>query len=1054
MIRKIAITLCLLLIAFKFSFSNNREIVFIENRGQVVDTYGNPRPDILFTAESGGTKVFFAKDGIRYVQSEISFPMGQTDPTPFTEKSIKLFRGDLDFVGSNAYRRIEFHDPTPYTYNYFLPHCPDGITDVRCFRKITYKNVYNKIDLCFYTQGKKLKYDFIVRPGGNPKDIQMRTMGFSSTRVDAEGQLEMLSSAGMIREKAPVSYTTNKTGTFIQSNVRTKFVCNNGKVTFDVGTYDRSKVLIIDPEIEWATYYGGSNFDQPFGMDIDDNGNIHISGATFSPDLPVTPGAFQDKHKGNDEIFTAKFGPDGQLIWGTFIGSSANDGSTGLALSKGAVWVCGESRGADFPVTTDAAQSDYKGGTADAALIKLSREGYRLYATYYGSSDGCAGDLCGTGYDSFCNMIIDKNGDIVTVGRTTSPVYPVTNNAMNRKRRGVYDATIAKFDPNGGLMYASLFGGSNCEFFEDIAVDENNNYILTGFTNSLDFPATNTQYKNTNGTDYDAIIVKFDDQFNMKWSGCFGGSNEDHSNAVTVCPDGGYVISGQTESANLHVSTGAFQSAKGHGIDQFITKFDQDGNILWSTFLGGQRDEGTLMLGYKAGNAFCDIGGNIYISGSTTSEDMPVTVDGYQKVFSGDTDSFIAKFNSSGDLSYLTYLGGSYYDKNNNIALDPDGTVYALGITRSANFPVTEGAFMQSINGDADGYLVKFNVCSKEAFNYPGTASAENFIYRGDALAQANGLSLTNSTVWNAGAVWYEKMVPVKYGFTANFKFRFYAGKNPEAYDDNSAPGADGIAFVIQNHSIDALGEAGFGIGYKGMPNSLAVEFDTYANDEKALDNMSDPNGNHIAVFCNGPGANTCDHASAAELGSNMFIEEILTDSTEYFARVVYDYHSKNLKVFFDKTAEFDQPVLSLYGLDLSGLLNLHDGTHAWIGFTSATGNCYEIHEITGWDICPKPVPKPVGIIETPDNARTERLRCYPNPFGKSTSIDFTLQKPARVAIKAMAITGRSVSMIENAMLGPGTHSYEWAAKDIPAGVYYIILDVGGERFVTKVIRQ
>jgi len=178
---------------------NNLE--FIENRGQVVDMEGNLRPDILYVGDGGGAKIYLRKGGVSYVMSEvegleeieeleeeIEHEKNEIEKKKKQEKlaaleanaKLKIHRVDMEFVNANIDAKIRVEEPTQGYFNYYLGHCPEGITGVKAHRKVIYENMYPNIDVVFIPplqrgiKGDLLEYDFVVKPGGNVEDIRLR----------------------------------------------------------------------------------------------------------------------------------------------------------------------------------------------------------------------------------------------------------------------------------------------------------------------------------------------------------------------------------------------------------------------------------------------------------------------------------------------------------------------------------------------------------------------------------------------------------------------------------------------------------------------------------------------------------------------------------------------------------------------------------------------------------------------------------------------------------------------------------------------------------------
>lgn len=340
--------------------------------------------------------------------------------------------------------------------------------------------------------------------------------------------------------------------------------------------------------------------------------------------------------------------------------------------------------------------------------------------------------------------------------------------------------------------------------------------------------------------------------------------------------------------------------------------------------------------------------------------------------------------------------------------------------------------------------------CSPEAFEYPEFTSPEGLSLAGDAKIDSSA-DMTLLEKYSRGALWHALPVPLTNGFETEFRFRMSDGDNNK-YEDNSEPGADGIAFVIQSASPGAVGEAGYGIGYHGLRNSLAVEFDTYNNDENQIDDMHDPNGSHVAVQCAGSGPNSADHTSGACLGISDTVT-LRADGRDHWAKIVYDAAGKTLKIFLDTAGYYFAPALTIEDFDLGGLPDLIDGDKAYVGFTSATGNAYERHIIDYWTFCPYAREEVTGIIEE-EEGETDMpvFSAFPNPFEYGTSFFVNNNQPGAIII--YGLMGNRIRT-----LGPNAgNNYYWDGTDnkgLPAapGIYMAVFKAGGKCGTARILK-
>jgi hypothetical protein len=317
----------------------------------------------------------------------------------------------------------------------------------------------------------------------------------------------------------------------------------------------------------------------------------------------------------------------------------------------------------------------------------------------------------------------------------------------------------------------------------------------------------------------------------------------------------------------------------------------------------------------------------------------------------------------------------------------------------------------------------------------PGDSS---LIFVGTASKIDNYIKLTNPIKWDGGSIWLKNRFSVKQDFATTFKFRYKNG-NDNGNDDGSLPGADGLAFVMQNHNYPVLGVKGGSIGYTGITNSMAIEFDLYKN-------PWDPDGNHIAVQSMGSEANQPDHTKYNScMGITNNIITIQQDSM-YFAKIEYDWGAKTLKIYFDSTGKFESPVLTIPNIDIASNLQLEEGEYVYIGFTAGTGEAYQEHDLFDWTI-----PCKNQLVDVEDNnLKTNNeieLSISPNPTSYDAVISYNIEKEAIVNIKIINAYGQEISNpISNKFHNAGNFSYNFQTASLSEGVYLVILQRGSER--------
>jgi hypothetical protein len=317
----------------------------------------------------------------------------------------------------------------------------------------------------------------------------------------------------------------------------------------------------------------------------------------------------------------------------------------------------------------------------------------------------------------------------------------------------------------------------------------------------------------------------------------------------------------------------------------------------------------------------------------------------------------------------------------------------------------------------------------------PGDSS---LIFVGTAAKINDYIKLTEPKIWDGGSIWLKNRFSVKQDFATSFKFRTRYGDD-RVTPDGSLPGADGIAFVMQNHNYPVLGVKGGSIGYTGITNSLAIEFDLYKN-------PWDPDGNHIAVQSMGAGANQPDHTKYNScMGISSNIITIKQDSI-YYSKIQYDWTTKTLKIYLDSTGKFESLALSIPNIDLASYLQLEEGEYVYIGFTAGTGESYQEHDLFDWTI-----PCKNQLVDVEDknmkNENAEELSISPNPVSHDAVISYNIEKEANVSLLIINAYGQEISKpISNVYHNTGTFSYNLETASFAEGVYLVILQKGSER--------
>ncbi len=317
----------------------------------------------------------------------------------------------------------------------------------------------------------------------------------------------------------------------------------------------------------FSTYFGGTGSDWSYTMNVDSNDRIAISGTTQSSDLPLL-NAYQDTHSGALDIFVSLFEADGQsLLFSTYLGTAAIDHGRRVDFdSQGNILVTGMT-GAGGLATEGAYQEDHAGGGSDAFLAKFSDNGTMIFLTFLG----------GTSSEWANDLAIDSNDNIVITGFTSSDDFPIMNSYQD-ERVDYTEMFITKFTPDGkSVVFSTYLGGSSFDYGNAITVDPQDRIILTGQTNSFDFPST-SPYDTTESYNNNVSLVVLDPDGSLLLSLIFGGANDDVGIGVAWYSDDSFIILGYTKSVDFPVYE-AYQETIGGEYDMFIMKIDLEGLI-------------------------------------------------------------------------------------------------------------------------------------------------------------------------------------------------------------------------------------------------------------------------------------------------------------------------------------------------------------------------------------------------------------------------------------------------------------------------------------------
>ncbi len=279
----------------------------------------------------------------------------------------------MHLVGNNSLAKVSASNQLPGTTNYFVGNDRSKWqSGIARYARVSYQDVYPGVNLAFYGAQRQLEFDFVVAPGANPAPIAFQFTGNQSLKTDDSGNLIISSAAGDVLLHKPVAYQ-EQNGTRQPVDARFSLKANN-QIAFELGNYDRSRELVIDPTVAvsfaYSTYLGGLLDDEGFGITFDADGSAYVVGETASTNFPIV-GGVDSNNKGGLDAFVSKIASDGSsLIYSTYIGGSLDDSANAVAVdSSGDAFVAGSTASSDFPTTSGAFQTKIGSGATDNAFV-------------------------------------------------------------------------------------------------------------------------------------------------------------------------------------------------------------------------------------------------------------------------------------------------------------------------------------------------------------------------------------------------------------------------------------------------------------------------------------------------------------------------------------------------------------------------------------------------------------------------------------------------------------------------------------------------------------
>jgi len=690
--------------------------------GEYVENKGQWQPPILYRADFGLLALFAERDRLVFSKLDEAVPDRIHDaqheaPEAMDQVRVNGHAWYAWFEGANPNAEVVREGRSADYFNYFIGNDPSKwASDVRHFDEVRYKQLWPGVDLRLHDENGGFKYDVIVANATAASQARFRYEGLDGLRVNEQGQLVLMTSVGEVHELAPVAWYADGA----KEKVDCRFALNGTTVGFAFGKGVQAKrPIVIDPTLIASTLSGTGNIGttQNYGhtATYDQQGNIYTGAICFGQGYPATPGAFDGTNNGGIDIAVSKLNPTGSaLIFATYIGGNSGDYPHSLVVTNnGELTVYGTTPSNDYPVTPNAYDPTFNGGTSDIVITKLNPTGAALVGSTYIGSSGVDGRNSFTNNygDSYRGEVIcDNAGRIYVASCSNAAGFPTTAGAVQPAHAGGQDGVAFGFNQDlSVLLWSTYFGTPLGDMCFGIKLNSAGEPYVCGGTAGNTLPTTPGAYQAASNGANEAFIVHFN-QNATSVLGCtyFGHPGSDVAFFLQLDLDDNAYIFGQAPSSTLGIAPAGTYGQAGSGI--FVAEFDGAlQNQVFRTQLGpGGSGAGMVPVAFLV-----DVCRNIYISGYSVGSGWPIA--GTPLYNSG--GFYLATFEPDmANIIYGTYYQGAGHVDGGTSRFDANGKVYQAVCT-GGGFPTTPGAFsnVQPSGWDVGVFKIDFNVSGVNA---------------------------------------------------------------------------------------------------------------------------------------------------------------------------------------------------------------------------------------------------------------------------------------------------------------------------------------------------
>ncbi len=1001
------------------SFISECPVAFTENRGQ-----WDKR--VLFKAEaSGGLIWFIERDGftILYTIPDLNVPPDRNPRNADLPEELQDLKPKKYPLRHHAlkFRFIDLQQPsflysdipagsistTPenrlsWDNNYFYGNDPSGwVPNCGNYKRVTSRDVWDGINIEWYSVDGNIEFDFIVYPNSAPERIGLQIDGITDKLIMTPDDREVMlpTSLGALHLILPEAWQVANNGKTSEIGAAFEHLGEN-KLGFTLPEgYEPGKKLVIDPMV-FSTFLGGRSYEVITSVFANPDNSIVVAGRTRSPNFPDSEGVIQDEFAGgdNDAFFSCLNEDCSELIYSTYLGGEGDDIANAI-IHDGAegIYAVGVTDSPNFPVVEGSFQMEFGGGNSDGFMAHISNNGCELiYSTFIGGSARDEGEAV---------TVINAN-EVIIAGESNSLDYPVTEDAFQIEHRNdetTRDVVISYLNlENSELVYSTYIGGRSNDAVRAIIPADDGGVIFTGRTMQRSYPTTEGAFQEEVNGHSDIFVTHLsEDGQRLISSTLLGGGSTEIANAVIQDGEGGVVLTGSTQSRDFPVTEGVFQPERGRLSDAFIARLSGDGReLICSSYLGG----GTI----DEANAIVSDGfGGWIVGGKSGSDDFPFTEGALQTEMHGIYDAFITRVN--GDLSrmiYSSYLGGDEHDNIFGITTLDDGDVVVAGYTQSDDFPTTDGAFQERGPGGGDTFITRFSDLAYLLWEEipEGYVAFESEMVEFDLIGKRSDEGGELSIVLNSPDLPDAATIEDHGDGSGRFLWQ----------TDFQSAGEFTAVFTLTDGELELETEIQIIVlNVNSPPRSFAM-----LAPENEYRFLYDPDSLAVVDF----------------IWEESLQDESDTDSIRY--RIVYTVGENRYAISSLDSTHCEISIQAL--ADSMGLDRETDITFSWsVRARDSEDQRYASNQPWTFTI-------PALGVDTnlyPDIPEEYFLSSnYPNPFNSSTTIEFGIPIAGMVELSITNINGRRIHSLVSDRFQAGRYRAVWDAVNHPTGVYLVIM--------------